>query len=525
MAKNDNNTSGFLNDLHKYIPLKQRYLMTKTRRFRLRYTLPTILAISAGCLSGAYNVSQAFSPLSGIVSAEQAAPIYGERAAFQDDTGAAEQIAQAEKKPAATSETAPHSEAQKKEDAQNERYALIQRIKETLLLQKQEEERLRPRKTVLTVDKGDTLAGVLIKAGMDNAAAYQTIKAMSAHYDPRQIRPGQKVEVHYDPSKNQTLSNFSHVAFGVDPVKTVIIERDEESGFKSQIEKKDIVERTYAARATIETSLFGSALKAGIPSQVVAKVIRAYSWDIDFQRDIRSGDTIELLYEVKETTDGDVVSYGDITYANLSVGGHPIPIYEFAMADGNVDFFKRDGRSIKKTLMKTPIDGARLSSGYGMRKHPILGYNKMHKGVDFAAPLGTPIYAAGDGVIEKMERQNGYGNYMRIRHNSSLKTAYAHIHKFGKNMGIGKRVKQGEVIAYVGSTGRSTGPHLHYEVLVDNKQVSPNRVDLPIGEKLKGDELKRFEKRMRELDQQYVELTDGLEFAGIAAGDTSNKIR
>lgn len=515
MTNKNNNMSGFLNNLHKYIPLKQRYLMTKTSRFRLRYTVPTILAVSIGCLSGAYNVSQAFSPLSGIISAEQAAPNYGERASFQKDTETPEKVelANATIEKATESDNIAQDEAQK--DKQNERYALIQRIKETLLLQKEEEKRLKPKTTVLTVDKGDTLAGVLIKAGMDNGAAYQTIKAMSAHYDPRRVRPGQKVEVHYDPSKNQNMSNFSHVAFGVDPVKTVIIERDAEKGFTSEIEKKDIVEKTYAARATIQTSLFGSALKAGIPSQIVAKVIRAYSWDIDFQRDIRSGDTIEILYEAKETSDGHVVSYGDITYANLSVGGHPIPIYEFAMADGNVDFFKRDGRSIKKTLMKTPIDGARLSSGYGMRKHPILGYNKMHKGVDFAASLGTPIYAAGDGVIEKMERQNGYGNYMRIRHNSSLKTAYAHIHKFGKNMGIGKRVKQGEVIAYVGSTGRSTGPHLHYEVLVNNKQVSPNRVDLPIGEKLKGDELKRFEKRMRALDQQYVELTDGLEFAGM----------
>ena len=158
--------------------------------------------------------------------------------------------------------------------------------------------------------------------------------------------------------------------------------------------------------------------------------------------------------------------------------------------------------------MKTPIDGARLSSGFGMRKHPILGYNKMHKGVDFAAPTGTPIYAAGDGTIDFKGRKGGYGNYIRIRHNSQLKTAYAHMHRFAKGMGAGKRVKQGQVIGYVGTTGRSTGPHLHYEVIKNGIQVNPNRVDLPTGEKLKGQNMTAFKARMKELNKQYKEVAE-----------------
>ncbi|MFP4313934.1 MAG: M23 family metallopeptidase, partial [Alphaproteobacteria bacterium] len=178
------------------------------------------------------------------------------------------------------------------------------------------------------------------------------------------------------------------------------------------------------------------------------------------------------------------------------------------------------GQSIKKTLMKTPVDGARMSSKFGMRRHPILGYNKMHKGVDFAAPLGTPIYAAGDGVLEKVGRNGGYGNYMRIRHTNGLKTAYAHLHKFAKGMSVGKRVKQGQVIGYIGSTGRSTGPHLHYEVILNGKQVNPNRVDLPIGDSLKGKDLDNFKRYISKYDQMYAELSRGQKFASL---DSDNK--
>ena len=172
-----------------------------------------------------------------------------------------------------------------------------------------------------------------------------------------------------------------------------------------------------------------------------------------------------------------------------------------------------DGQSVRKSLMRTPVDGARISSGYGMRKHPILGYNKMHKGVDFAAPTGTPIYAAGEGTVEYVGARGAYGKYIRLRHNGQLKTAYAHLHKYKSGIRVGSRVEQGDIIGYVGSTGRSTGPHLHYEVLVNNAQVNPNRVDLPIGKRLSGDELDRFQAYAQILRQEYAILQGDLKMA------------
>ena len=197
----------------------------------------------------------------------------------------------------------------------------------------------------------------------------------------------------------------------------------------------------------------------------------------------------------------------------MNTGGREKPIYRYKMDDGRVDYFEPDGTSIRKTLMKTPVDGARISSGFGYRRHPVLGYNKLHKGMDFAAPTGTPIYAAGDGVLEYAARNGSFGNYARIRHNSKLKTAYAHMSKFKKGMHKGKTVKQGEVIGYIGTTGRSTGPHLHYEVLVNGVQVNPRSVKLPTGETLTGEQLKRFKSLIQGINQEYASLTKGLKFA------------
>jgi len=180
---------------------------------------------------------------------------------------------------------------------------------------------------------------------------------------------------------------------------------------------------------------------------------------------------------------------------------HRIEVYRFTPSDGRTDYFKPNGESIRRALLRTPIDGARISSGFGMRKHPILGYSRMHKGIDFAAPTGTPIFAAGDGVITQIGRNGGYGNYIRIRHNSRYSTAYAHISRFAKGIRKGSRVRQGQVIAYVGSTGRSTGPHLHYEVLVEGKQTNPRSIKLPTGQILEGEDLKAFQAAKTEIDR------------------------
>ena len=293
----------------------------------------------------------------------------------------------------------------------------------------------------------------------------------------------------------------------------VIVSRDESGRYSAEKDKKEVFREMVAAKASIETSLYGSAARAGIPASVVANMIRIFSYEVDFQRDIRQGDQVKILYETYQTEDGDFARYGNILYASLMVGGREIPVYRFEEKDDNHAYYKGNGDSLKRTLMSTPIDGARMSSGFGMRRHPVLGYNKMHKGVDFAAPRGTPIYAAGDGVIEKAGRLGGYGKYIRIRHNGSLKTAYAHMKGYAKGMKPGKRVKQGDVIGYVGTTGRSTGPHLHFEVLRNGKQVNPKSIKSSAGKKLAGSRLEQFKKQVSEIDGQYASLSKGLEFA------------
>ena len=235
------------------------------------------------------------------------------------------------------------------------------------------------------------------------------------------------------------------------------------------------------------------------------ELIRAYSYSIDFQRDIQPGDQFEVLFDQEVNENGDVVRSKGVRFAMLTVSGQEIPIYRFETEHGT-DYYDPSGESIRRLLMRTPIDGARMSSGFGMRQHPILGYSRMHQGVDFAAPTGTPIYAAGNGVVEMAGWNGGYGNFVRIRHSGGIKTAYAHLNDFKSGLSQGDRVSQGDVIGYVGTTGQSTGPHLHYEVLRNGEQVDPMSLDLPTGDVLEGDERERFNHYVASVDRQFAEL-------------------
>ena len=248
------------------------------------------------------------------------------------------------------------------------------------------------------------------------------------------------------------------------------------------------------AKGAIDSSLYEAASGQSVPAKTLAQLIRVFSYDVDFQRDIREGDQFEILYEPYTDDYGKVIDTGEILYSSLKLSGTRLNIFRFTLSDGTTeDYFDDEGRSIRKALMRTPIDGARLTSNFGNRKHPTLGYTKMHRGVDFGAPRGTPIFAAGDGVIDKIGVNGAYGNYIRLRHGTIYHTAYAHLDKFKKTLYLGRRVKQGEVIGFVGSSGRSTGPHLHYEVLKYGKQVNPLGVKLPSGLALKGFELTNFQ--------------------------------
>ena len=265
-----------------------------------------------------------------------------------------------------------------------------------------------------------------------------------------------------------------------------------------QLNKKEVVVKNI-----IKNNLYSAAVESGIEPNIIIEFARIFGFEVDFQRDIRKGDWFEILYEKFEDDNNKVRDTGKIIFASMYVNGEEINLYNFKY-NNEEEYYDIKGKSITKSLMKTPINGARLSSSYGMRKHPILGYNKMHRGTDFAAPSGTPIMASGSGTITRARWCGGGGNCVKIKHNSTYETIYAHMRAFAKGIKEGRKVKQGQVIGYVGSTGLSTGPHLHYEVVVNGKKVNSQKLKLPSGKVLKGEERKQFE-----LDRIKIDLKLG----------------
>ena len=262
-----------------------------------------------------------------------------------------------------------------------------------------------------------------------------------------------------------------------------------------QLNKREVVVKNI-----IKNNLYSSAVESGVEPNIIIEFARIFGFEVDFQRDIRKGDSFEILYEKFEDDNNKVRDTGKIIFASMYVNGEEINLYNFKYKNEE-EYYDIKGKSITKSLMKTPINGARLSSSFGMRKHPILGYNKMHRGTDFAAPSGTPIIASGSGTVTRARWCGGGGNCVKIKHNSTYETIYAHMKSFAKGIKEGRKVKQGQIIGYVGSTGLSTGPHLHYEVLVNGKKVNSQKLKLPSGKILKGEERKQFE-----LDRIKIDL-------------------
>ena len=260
-------------------------------------------------------------------------------------------------------------------------------------------------------------------------------------------------------------------------------------------------------KGEINNNLYSAAINSGIEPNVIIEFARIYGFEIDFQRDIRRGDNFEIFYEKYLDDKGKVRDTGKIIYASMIVNKREINLYNFKIKNEE-GFYDINGKSIVKSLMKTPINGARLSSSFGMRKHPILGFNKMHRGTDFAAPKGTPIMASGSGTITRARWCGGGGNCVKIRHNSTYETIYAHMSKFARGIKEGRKVKQGQIIGYVGSTGMSTGPHLHYEVIVNGKKVNSQKLKLPSGKILKGEDRKNFEIQRIKIDLRLADLKD-----------------
>ena len=288
-------------------------------------------------------------------------------------------------------------------------------------------------------------------------------------------------------------------------IKKIIIELDFKRNLivdlRSKINLKKIELETFtnieSKEFIIKNSLYSDGINNKIPNEILIKLIQLFSFDLDFQRDIRKNTEVSVSYQTINIKDKDKYLSGDIEYARISIKNNNLEYFKFITDDKLIDYFNKEGKNVKKSILKTPLDGAKLSSNFGMRKHPISGFNKMHKGIDFAAAKGTPVYAGGNGIIEMAGLNGGYGKYIRIRHNNEYKTAYAHLNGFKKGIRKGARVSQGEIIGFVGNTGKSTGPHLHYEIIYQNKQINPLTLKLPSGKILKGNELKRFKKNYK----------------------------
>jgi len=369
------------------------------------------------------------------------------------------------------------------------------------------------KKVTVTVSAGDTLSSILRWARVKDEVARDVIEALKSVFDPGKLRKGHEMSLDFI-TYNGYKPIFQCLHLKLDTRRKIEVMRGVDHGFQTRQTSRELETRFNQGKATIKSSLYQAAQDADLPTEVLMQMLRAYVYDVDFQRDIQPGDRIEVLYEEKvDAKSGKVIEAGAVHYAALHTRSKALRVYRHETNDGFSHLFNGQGRSVRKALMLTPIEGARISSGYGMRKHPILGYNKMHRGLDFAAPKGTPIMAAGDGIVEFAGPNGGYGNYVRIRHPNLYQTVYGHLSDYARDISRGVRVKQGEIIGYVGSTGRSTGPHLHFEIRRDGEPINPTSLKTPPGRTLEGEELERFLMTKKKLSQLYASLSGNKKLA------------
>lgn len=357
-----------------------------------------------------------------------------------------------------------------------------------------------PADVSLRVDRGDTLLTLLTDTGIAYEEAHFAVEAIREFYNPRRLGIGAQVAVSLAPLETDPNKPvLKTLSFPISRTAMIELERISEGNYTAKKIEAPVTKKQVRLKGTINSSFYKTGMDAGVPVSALAQLMKAYSYDVDFQRDIHPGNELEVFMERTETEDGLVTDAGDVLFASLKLSNRTVTLYRYEDKKGKVDYFNEKGESLRKALLKTPINGARITSGFGMRKHPILGYSKMHKGMDFGAAPGTPIYAAGDGTVDYAGRKGAYGNYVRIKHTGKYSTAYAHASRIASGIKPGKKVNQGDVIAYVGTTGRSTGPHLHYEILANGKQVNPSGVTFKTGTTLAGGELTRFKGQIAEI--------------------------
>ena len=356
------------------------------------------------------------------------------------------------------------------------------------------------------ISNGETFDNILKQYSINEKEISNLKRKLSKKININQLKTNQHIQLIID-QKNNLVKEF---IFKISNTEKIYLTRNlETNDFNQKILITSLNKSILYKENIILESLYKSAVKEKIPPNIIIEFARVYGFQVDFQRDIRKRDSFQVMYEVFVDDNKKIIETGNILYANLILSGENNSLYYFDK-EGSKGHYDKNGKSIKKALMKTPINGARLSSPFGMRKHPIDGFNKMHRGTDFAAPMGTPIMASGDGVIKKAGWCGGGGNCVVIKHNSTYQTVYAHMSKFAQGIRSGIRVKQAQVIGYVGSTGKSTGPHLHYEVIVNGKKINSQTLKLPSGKILKGNDRKIFETKKIKLDVLKSEKIIGL---------------
>jgi len=352
-----------------------------------------------------------------------------------------------------------------------------------------------------TVKNNDTLEKVLKNFSINSTEINNLISEI-VKKKLTNISPGAQIQVvtKEEKANKKIISLF----YTIDAITSVEVKRNKDKFDVSKI-ILELNRREIVLSNTIKNNLYSSAVEVGIEPNIIVEFANMYGFEVDFQRDIRRGDKFEVYYEQYTDENNIVRNTGKIIYASMFVNNKELSLYNFKF--NNKDgYYDVDGKSVIKTLMKTPINGARLSSSFGLRKHPILGYNKLHQGTDFAAPRGTPIMASGSGIVQRAQKYKGYGNFVAIRHNSTYVTAYGHMSKYGRGIRKGVRVNQGQIIGYVGSTGMSTGPHLHYEVIKNGKRINSQRLKLPTGKILNNEARNKFEIERIKIDVKLAQL-------------------
>ena len=357
------------------------------------------------------------------------------------------------------------------------------------------------------ISSGETFNKILNNYSIPSEEILEIKKNLNLNYNLNNLKPNLDIKFTIDQSNNKKITYF---LFPVSRIKKIQLTKNLDTNL---FEKKTIItnlnKKIIFKEGKITQSLYRTAVDLNIQPNIIIEFARIYGFQVDFQRDIRKNDNFQIMYEIFEDDNGKVFETGNIIFADLKLSGISNSLYYFDKK-GSEGHYDENGKSVEKALMKTPINGARLSSAFGMRKHPIDGYNKMHRGTDFAAPMGTPIMASGSGVIIRARWCGGGGNCIKIKHNSTYETIYAHMKNFGRGIKEGLRVKQGQIIGYVGSTGNSTGPHLHYEVVKNGKKINSQKLKLPSGKILKNKERKIFEVVKIKLDVLKSELIIGL---------------